>query len=300
MSADPTADAVIETIAATERHMRNEYLADWDATLATVHPEARYALALPGFSKVVNGHPGVAAHYHAMESVAIPQASRIVAQVATDWYMFFENFPTRIDVASGEYRLRHTATLAPVAPPLLVGEMLWERAPESPPAEPDAAVRTLRLHERYLDALREGDGATLSALIDPDALWAERDYVSEAPAQPILDLHGQAAAVDHCRRWQAACAPERVSILNRLATSWYVFAEELWIVAPAVGGGPRRQFRKAVIYPVTPEGRIRGAIGWGTDLSPAEGLAAASSFGAGFWERQAEPTPDPLLRGRAR
>jgi hypothetical protein len=301
MSERSTVDAVIETIAATERHMLHEYSGDWDATLETVHPDARYALAQPGFSKVVSGHAGVAAHYHSMEGVVIPHASRLVAQIATDWYMFFENFPTRIDVASGEWRIAHTATLAPVAPPLIKGEMLWEREPDTGDADPQAPVRSLLLHERLIDAMREGDSAALSAMIDRDAIWAERDYLSDVPEQTILDLSGAAAAVDYCRHWHAAYAPERVSILNRIATAWYVFAEELWTVAPAGAGGQRRQFRKATIYAITPAGMIKGAIGWGTDLSPADGAAADASFGAAFWERPAgDHAPDPLLRGRAR
>jgi hypothetical protein len=301
MSESSTVEAVIQSIAATERHIRHEYSGDWDATLETVHPEARYALAQPGFSKVIGGHAGVATHYRGMEEYAIPHASRLVAQIATDWYMFFENFPTRIHTASGEWRIAHTATLAPVTGRHIKGEMLWEREPDAGPAEPDAAVRSLRTHERLLDALREGDAGTLLELIDPEALWAERDYLSPLPDQPILDLNGAAAAVDYCRRWQAANAPERVSILNRIATDWYVFAEELWIVAPETPGGPRRQFRKALIYPITPEGKIKAAMGWGTDPIPAEGAAADASFGAAFWERPpGEHTPDPLLRGRAR
>jgi len=298
MSAKSTVQAVIETIAATENHIRQEYSGDWDATLETVHPEARYALAQPGFSKAISGHAGVAAHYHSMEGVVVPHASRLVA---TDWYMFFENFPTRVHVASGEWRISHTATLAPTAPPLIMGEMLWEREPDAVDAAPDASVRSLMIHERFLDAVRDGDRGALSAMIDPDAIWAERDYLSDLPKQPVLDLRGAAAAVDYCRAWRAAFAPERVSILNRIATSWYVFAEELWIVAPAVAGGQRRQFRKATIYPITPAGAIKGAIGWGTDLSPAEEPAADASFGAAFWEGQVvDHKPDPLLRGRTR
>jgi hypothetical protein len=292
-------DDVIESIAATERHLIHEYAADWDATLETVHPNARYALAQPGFSKVINGHAGIDTHYRSMESVTIPHASRLVAHIATDWYMFFENFPTRIDVASGEWRIVHTATLAPIAAPHIIGEMLWEREPQTQPDAPDAGVASLRVHEQLLEAMREGDAAALTSLIDPEALWAERDYVSEAKEQPVLDLHGAAAAVDHLRRWQAAWRPERVSVLNRIATAWYVFAEELWIVVGP--GGERRQLRKANIYPLTPAGKVRGAIGWGTDMTPASGPGATASYGKGFWERPpGDFTPDPLLRSRTR
>jgi hypothetical protein len=301
MSAKSPAEAVVQAIIAAESHIRLEYSGDWDATLETVHEHACYALAQPGHSAVLSGHRAVSDHYRGLDGIVTPQASRIVAQVATDWYMFFENFPTRIDEASGEWRTVHTATLAPVVPPLIQGEMLWEREPGPLDPDPQASVRSVRIHERFLDAVRDGDAAALSSLIAPDAFWAERDYLSEAAEPGVLNLKDGAAAADYCRRWRAAFAPERVSILNRVATSWYVFAEELWVVAPGGAGGQRRQFRKATIYPISAAGTIRGAIGWGTELSPAEGAAADESVGRAFWERLVPGHgPDPLLRGRAR
>ena len=301
MSGKSMVDAVIGTIAAAESHMRHEYSGDWDATLATVHPEARYALAQPGFSAVISGRAGVETHYRGLDGWVIPHASRLVTQIATDWYMFMENLPTRVFVGSGEWRIAHTVTLIPAAAPLIKGEMLWEREPDAGPETPEASLRSLELHERFLDAVRDGDDEALAALIDPDAMWAERDYLSDLPDQPMLDLRGAASALDYCRAWRAAYAPERVSILNRIATSWYVFAEELWIVGPASPGGSRRQLRKAAIYPVTSAGRIKGSIGWGADLSAAAQAAANASFGAAFWEGAVvDHTPDPRLRGRSR
>ena len=70
--------------------LRHEYSGDWDATLETVHPDARYAVAQPGYSKSITGHAGVTDHYRSVEGVVIPHASRLVAQIATDWYMFFD------------------------------------------------------------------------------------------------------------------------------------------------------------------------------------------------------------------
>jgi hypothetical protein len=291
-----TSDAILDSITIAERHMRHEYEGDWEATLDTVDADARYALAQPGFAKVINGHQGISDLYHGMKTVSVPQASRVVAQLATDWYYFFENFPTRLDVQSGEKRTVHTATLAPRKGGKLVGEFLWERNVAGAEAS-DAGVDSLRTHERLLEALRAGDAAALSEVIAPDALWAERDYVSDAAAPEILELNGAAAAIDYCRRWHAAQPPQGVSILNRLARSWYVFAEELWTVAPA--GGPPLQVRKAVIYPLAADGRIKGALGWGCDPAPAEGPSA--NVGTAFWERVMDgDTADPKLRGRQR
>ena len=58
---------------------------------------------------------------------------------------------------------------------------------------------------------------------------------SDAEGGAILELRGSAAAVDHLAQWHARYRPERVSVLNRQATDWYVFAEELWTVRPDGG-----------------------------------------------------------------
>lgn len=300
----PSADhveAVQANIKAAEDHVRSEYVRDLAGTMATVGVRPHYALtAQPRVVGVISGRDGVAAFYEMAHKVAIPQASRFVSQIATDWYMFVENVPTRTWVADGSLRTAHTATLFVTASDGLTGEFVWERPPVDPVAKdagslPLGAVRSVTLHEALLAAIGDGDGTALAGLLTPNCTWAERDYLGDAEGGEILELRGESAASDHLLRWHERYRPERVSVLNRQATDWYVFAEELWIVRDA--GGQRRQFRKAVIYAVDAAGRIESAVGFGTDLEQASALADLS-LGQAFWPASAGSqrtrAPSPL------
>lgn len=283
MQQNPSVEPVLRSIDAAEAHVRSEYVHDLEGTMATVGPSPHYAVtASPGVISVISGREGVAALYAGAHDYAIPDASRFLTQISGDWFLFVENAPTRKWVADGSMRTAHTATLLITGDDGVRGEFVWERPPfepETPNALPLGAVRGVAAHEAFLAALRDGDAPALRALLDPDCSWAERDYVNDAPGAAILELSGSDAVIGYCEQWREAYRPELVSILNRQATDWYVFAEELWIVRTA--NGERRQYRKAVIYPIDAAGRIRGAIGFGTDAeapSPSSGRCVGQAF----------------------
>jgi hypothetical protein len=142
------------------------------------------------------------------------------------------------------------------------------------------SLHAVSLHEAFLAATFELDNNALGSLVDPNCTWAERDYLSDIKGGAILELHGANATTDYLGQWHRRYNPERVSVLNRMATDWFVFAEELWIVRP--DRGCRRQFRKAVIYPINAAGRMCGAIGFGTDLEPTAPLTDIC-VGQAFW-----------------
>jgi len=212
-----------------------------------------------------------------------------------------ENMPTRTWVADGSLRTAHTATLLVTGSDGVKGEFIWERPPSQGTAEagtaspPMGSLRSVSLHEQLLGAVCNDDTAALRSLLDGECTWAERNYLSDAEGGAILELHGEAAAIDYLAAWHQRYRPERVSVLNRQATDWYVFAEELWIVRPDDDG--RRQFRKAVIYPVDDAGRIRGAIGFGTDLEVTSSMVD-HCVGQAFWPKTdtARNTASPLQR----
>jgi hypothetical protein len=284
MKANDNVEAVTRSLEAAEAHVRSEYVYDLAGTMATVSPSPHYALtAAPGVVSVISGREGVAAFYEGAHKFAVPNASRFLTQIASDWYLFVENMPTRTWVADGSLRTVHTATLLVTDGEGVKGEFVWERPPgeaDETAALPLGSLRSISLHEALLAALGDGDSAALGALLDPDCNWAERDYLSDADGGAILELRGSAAAVDHLAGWHARYRPERISVLNRQATDWYVFAEELWTVRP--DGGEPRQLRKAVIYPVSAAGKIQGAIGFGTDPEPPTALAHLC-LGQAFW-----------------
>lgn len=302
---DSYVEAVLGTLKTAERHIDSEYVDDHAETLASVSREPRYAMMPePGVVRVISDYAGVAKFYEDARAAFIPGASRIVAQIATDWYVFLENVPTRISAVTGGARTLHTATLFPKAPDGIRGEFLWERSGAL--ADRDVgrsgdvsplSVRNLQVHETVLRSLCAGDFSRLGLLLEDNCIWAERNYLSDAEVRPMLELQGPQAVVDSLRQWRERFVLERVSILNRLVTDWYVFAEEL-VVAKRIGDADRCQCRKASIYPVSPEGKIQGMLSYGTEVEAA-GPSTDRTLGAAFWERiDPSQSADPLIARR--
>jgi hypothetical protein len=112
MKASHSIGALLSSIRTAEAHIRSEYVRDLAGTMATVGPHPHYAVtAAPGAISVISGRDGVAGFYEAAHKFAVPEASRFLTQIASDWYMFVENMPTRRWVADGSQRTVHTVTL---------------------------------------------------------------------------------------------------------------------------------------------------------------------------------------------
>ena len=273
MSPNDSIEPVLQSIAKAERHMKSEYGTRMVGVMDTIAAHPHFAMMLaPGVVKVCSGRDEVDAMYKASVDFAEPRASRIVSQLATDWYMFMENVPTRLWIAEGVERTAQTVNIF-ISDDAggLTGEYAWQRY--YPPVEdeadgtPDLPRRTLenlQLHDDLLAALVAGDGAALAQILDPACLWAQRNYLREATGGEIMNLQGAEAVVQHVAAWHAAFEPEHVSVLNRRVTDWFVFSEELWVVRP--GNGEARQYRTATIYPVNAAGKFEGALGFGQDV----------------------------------
>src|SRR5579872_2859982 len=105
METNSDVEAVLRNIEAAEEHIASEYVYDLAGTMATVGASPHYAVtAEPGVVGVISGRDGVAAFYEGAHQYAVPQASRFLTQIASDWYLFVENMPTRRWVADGSLR----------------------------------------------------------------------------------------------------------------------------------------------------------------------------------------------------
>lgn len=303
-------EAVLGSLRTAERHVDSEYIDDHDETLNSVSREPCYGMmSEPGVVKVVNDSAGVAQFYEDARAAFLPGASRIVAQIATDWYVFLENVPTRLNAQTGVPRSLHTATLFPKAPDGIRGEFLWERstgeAQNTKPLEgqsgalPLGGVRNLSIHEELLGKLCAGNLSGIVSMYDEKCICAVRDYVTDGRPRSMLKLQGEADVEGAYGRWLSEFTLERVSVLNRLVTDWYVFAEELLIVRRR-GSDARLQYRKASIYPITPDGKIQGEIGFGTDIALAS-PSSGQTLGAAFYVREDPAKPsDPTLVRRSK
>ncbi len=300
MSKPSHVEAVLQSLKTSEGHVNAEYVDDLTGTLASVSREPRYAMMPePGRVAVITDNDGVVKFYNDSREAFTPGASRMVAQIATDWYVFYENVPTRLTKADGKVHTLHTTTLFPKAPDGIRGEILWERyvTSEAPSGllqlegaaahVPGVKVRNLDVHEQFLGALVRGDRERIAALLDDNCIWAVRSYLPDAAAKPMATAQGAREALSLIDRWLAAYTLERVSVLNRLVTEWYVFAEELLVVGEKGGRGRprRRQYRKASFYPISPAGRIQGELGYGTDLE-ARAPSADQTCGLAYFVRE--------------
>lgn len=296
MSSGDPVEPVLQSIAKAERHMKSEYGTRMAGVMDTIGAHPHFAMMLePGVVKVFSGRRDIGEMYKGSVDYAEPRASRLLSQLATDWFMFMENVPTRLWIADGRMRTVQTVTLFVTDDENgLTGEYAWQRYYPTSGNQgadlPERSLRNLKLHDDLLDAIRRGDGKALAAVLDPECLWAQRDYLSGAAGGEILDLRGTDRIADHLAQWHAKFHPEHVSILNRKVADWYVFSEELWVVRPS--GGEARQYRIATIYPVNAAGRFEGALGFGRDPEPLS-PSAGSKLGLSVW-----PLGEPVVPPR--
>ncbi|WP_197063566.1 nuclear transport factor 2 family protein [Novosphingobium malaysiense] len=288
---------MLRSIMKAERHIRSEYGTRMVGVMDTIGAHPHFAMMLqPGMVTVLSGRDDIDTMYKGSVENAAPQASRLLSQRATDWYVFVENVPTRLWVQSGEFKTVQTVTMFVTDDENgITGEYAWQRYyPPTPPVEtdgellPDRSLRNLQMHEDLLDAVCRGDAAALSASLTPDCIWAQRDYRSSTEGGEIVNLQSAPAAADFVCKCHAALNPVHVSILNRQVTDWFVFAEELWVVEPEAG--ERRQYRTAVVYAVDENGKFEAVLGFGKAME-ALSPSAGKKMGLAFWPEGVGPDP---------
>jgi len=287
MAASDCVEPMLRSIAKAERHIRSEYGTRMVGVMDTIGDHPHFAMMLePGQVTVLSGRDDVDEMYKASVARAAPQASRLLTQLATDWYVFVENVPTRLWMEDAAMRTVHTVTMFVTDDANgITGEYAWQRhyGLDGLGSEelPDRMLRNLEQHEALLGAMCRGDAAALKATLAPACIWAQRDYTSSKEGGEIVNLTSADAAAGHVAHWHKALGPVHVSIVNRHVTDWYVFAEELWVVEPADGSG-RRQYRSAVIYAVDQAGRFEAVLGFGKAME-APAPASADKLGIAFW-----------------
>lgn len=304
MSVNAPLDAVVHSIVTAERHIETEFREDLPATLASVSGRPRYAMTpKPGQLDVVTTPEGVRDFYEGSRSTFQPMATRHRLQIATDWYVFYEGVPSRLRRDTGQEYTINTVVLFPATEDGIVGEFLWERYDEAaqPAGQVDngpayelplGAVRSLRLHESYLAGLRAADIEGVRELLAEDCLWATRNYLDSTDNDPMVRAEGRIATLEHLTRWTGDHEIVDVSVINRYAADWYVFAEELYTVRTRSGpdAGVEQEYRLASVYPVTGDGLLQGLLGYGTDQRRVD-TPRVRLLGHPIWARENHPDP---------
>jgi hypothetical protein len=287
-------DAILASRQNFMRHLDAELRDDLDETMATVTNHPTYAIAQNDSGLVtdrmvtITDHGDLRVFYAESFKAVKVAASRLVTNVSTDWYEFVENVPTRYHVSENEYRTVNSVTLIPRDGDRIQGEFLWERAsdveePAAPPVSgelhpsgtiPTVRLRNAKVHQNYLDALSKGRVDDALRHTGSGPLWATRSYGPDAGRAPLATADGRDQVRRLLESWCELFDVERVSTLIRQTTDWYVFAEELYTATVKKGplAGEHREFRQAIFYPMSPDGLILGAMGYGTDMvAPSNG-----------------------------
>lgn len=279
-------EPLLQSIAKAERHIRSEYGTRMVGVMDTIGDHPHFAMMLqPGAVTVLSGRPAIDVMYKESVERAAPQASRILSQRASDWYVFIENVPTRLWIDENAMLTVQTVTMFVTDDVSgIAGEYAWQRHYPPQPASTDGLPRreldNLQLHEDLLEAVCSGDQAALTATLDPACIWAQRDYRSTKPGGEIVKLAGASQAAAFVTRSRDAMRPVHVTVLNRQVRDWYVFAEELWLME--IEGSLRRQYRASTIYAVNADGRFEAVLGFGKTMEPPSS-SAGTKLGLAFF-----------------
>jgi hypothetical protein len=229
---------------------------------------------------VAEGTRDVTEYYANRADGYVVLASNQLKQLVADWYVFNESAATLKqtgaigDVAAGDAEfVVNSAVLFPTAPDGIRGEIALTRypfadviagrvPPRSAPSGPLAHIpvgelETSVLLDRLLDGLRAGD---VRALVTDDHCLAVR--IDRGDTLARFEGHdGQASAEALASMFTGA---RDLTVLGRITTDWYVFAEYLAVFDPSDDGGHPRLRRVVAIHPVR-DGRLEGTFGYGID-----------------------------------
>ena len=244
------------------RHIAAETSTDIDAICATVAHDVFFALPVrtragheltPG--TVLTSSDDVRGYYATRSGSYVVRASNQLKSVASDWYAFNESSATLLGTglvggadATGREFVVNSAVLFPAAPEGIRGEICATRHPF------DDVVRGSVV-------VSESSELENAALLD-DFVGALR--AREWSSLPLAEAHTMAMRVgDEVHVARSADESRKafesifggagdLTLLVRLATSWYLFTEYL----------DDRGRRLAVIHPVE-DGRVTGSFGYG-------------------------------------
>jgi hypothetical protein len=279
-SAGPRAEAALTA----RTHVAAETTGDTEQICGTVSHDVFFGVPVRtrAGNELVDGtvlvdYDQVRGYYTDRSGSYVVTASAQLKSVATDWFLFNESAASLrgtgsiggVDADGAEFVV-NSAVLFPTAPDGIRGEICVTRWPFAdivagtvavppPPAPgeylPRREIEHCQLLDRLTAALPGGDRAELGALLHTNQTLAVRH--DDRGGHPRIH-----SARDHHAAVDALVAlfsdVDDLTLLTRIATEWYVFAEYLGRTAD---GGLRRL---AAVHPVD-DGLIGGTFGYGFD-----------------------------------
>ncbi|SKC03176.1 nuclear transport factor 2 family protein [Sphingopyxis flava] len=208
-------------------------------------------------------------------------------QVATDWYLFSERSwlvrPVTADETGrhvGEaYRaeglvLVHTESDGIIGEMVLTRDAVAARPTAFPGLEADYTrdlETALHRHDALLAAYVDGNIDTILESFANDYSMLARNYFSPGPH--AVDFKGSQEVRGHLSNMFSAVDVLGVTVLNRIVTEWYIFAEMDWrirVKAPLEDSGAESgnvaHYRTTAMYRRSGNGRLAGELGYGTPI----------------------------------
>jgi hypothetical protein len=227
---------------------------------------------------VLTTYDQVRGYYEGRSGSYVVLDSAQLKSIATDWYLFNETAATlrgtgtvgAVDATDKEW-IVNSAVIFPSALDGIRGEICITRYPMDDvvaetvrmPAPPSGRQTWMPLREmengalldRFILEVRDGEWSKVNNdLSEVHALAVRLDDVKGS--QQVFTATDRKSAGDAFRKLFAEAAD--LTLLNRIASEWYVFAEYL---VRLEGGGRRRL---AVMHPVD-DGKLTGTFGYGRD-----------------------------------
>jgi hypothetical protein len=175
---------------------------------------------------------------------------------------------------TGEYTKSQTVTMFPIGRDGILGEVqvggIGVR-PNVPLGDTDAhgvpypqdRLDALAFHNAYVDALRAEDVAAIVAANRENGASAIRNYLTAESS--VLNATGSRELGDYYAQLFERYQVRDVQLVNRVAESWYVFAELHWTVEERAGERRTLEFCTAETSPLDADGRYWVRTGSGTD-----------------------------------
>jgi hypothetical protein len=268
----------------TWAHLAAEYTQDIEKVLGTLATAEPLTWTLPqmvsedGSMTYLAGTDihEIRAQYQALRHLVEIHDWDAVVELRQGWYTMTHGVVTLKILQTGQFTRNQTVTMFPAGRDGILGEVQvgGVGARLAPPATkpaldsegqplPQRRLEARAFHDRYIDALRREDVAAIVAANRKNGAAAIRSYLTDASS--VLTAVGS----EHLGAYYTALfekyAVRDVQLVNRVAESWYVFAELHWTVEERAGARRTLEFCTAETSPLDTDGRYWVRTGAGTD-----------------------------------
>jgi hypothetical protein len=262
-------------------HLRAEYTQDIEKVLATLATEEPLTWTLPMLSDdgtmtylAGTNFEEIRGQYQGLRTFVEIHGWDPVIELRQGWYTMTHGVVTLKLLETGEFTKSQTVTMFPIGRDGILGEVQVGAIgvrPDRPLGEQDAhgvpypqdRLDALAFHNAYVDALRGEDVDAIVAANNSDGASAIRNYLT--PESSVLNATGAQELGRYYSQLFERYRVRDVQLVNRVAESWYLFAELHWTVEERAGDRRTLEFCTAETAPIDSDGRYWVRTGSGTD-----------------------------------